>query len=64
MVLTGNGLFILQEEQADGGQHSHAPLPLDAFVALVDSLGPQKVRRITRNDAAFERQLVKRSELP
>jgi hypothetical protein len=61
MVLTGNGLFILQEELADGSQHSHAPLPLDAFVTLVDSLGPQKVRRITKNDAAFERQLVKRS---
>lgn len=61
MVLTGSGLFILQEERPDNSQQTHAPLSLDAFVTLVDSLGPQKVRRITKNDAAFERQLVKRN---
>jgi hypothetical protein len=37
-----------------------APLELDEFVAFVNGLGPQEVRRMTRNDIAFEKQLVKK----
>ena len=37
-----------------------APLALDEFVTHVNGLGPQVVRRLTKNDAAFEKQLVKK----
>ena len=39
-----------------------APMPLDEFDIFVNSLGPQQVRRVTKNDAAFEKQLVRKSE--
>lgn len=35
-------------------------LPLDEFVAFVKTLGPQVVRRQTKSDIAFEKQLVKK----
>jgi hypothetical protein len=58
MVLTGAGLFKLCE-QADGGVPS-AAMSLDDFVRFVDALGPQPVRRVTKNDAAFAKQLVRK----
>jgi len=63
MVSTGNDLFFLAEQMEDGSEvPESAPMPLDDFVAHVDSLGPQKVRRMTKNDIAFEKQLVKKSK--
>ncbi|MBS1229877.1 MAG: hypothetical protein H6R17_3154 [Proteobacteria bacterium] len=58
MVITGAGLFKLSE-QSEGGISSEA-MSLDDFVRYVDALGPQPVRRVTRNDAAFAKQLVKK----
>ena len=60
MALTGSGLFTLHEQCADGLKQLSEALALDDFVLLVDSLGPQKVRRITKNDAAFAKQLVRK----
>ncbi len=62
MIATSSGLFKLSE-QIDGGENVlGTPLELDDFVRFVDSLGPQKVRRITKNDAAFAKQLVRKAK--
>ena len=58
MVMTGAGLFKLCEQCA--GAVSSAAMALDDFVRFVDALGPQAVRRVTKNDAAFAKQLVKK----
>lgn len=60
MARTGDGLFFLAERP--GAPPLCAPLELDAFVAFVDGLGPQVQPRISRHDAAFERQLVKKKK--
>jgi hypothetical protein len=58
MARTGDGLFFLSERP--GEPPLCAPLELDQFVAFVDGLGPQPERRMTKNDIAFEKQLVKK----
>ena len=58
MARTGEGLFSLSE--APGEPPLCAPLELDEFVAFVNKLGPQAVRRMTKSDIAFEKQLVKK----
>jgi hypothetical protein len=58
MARTGEGLFSLAE--APGEPPLCAPLELDDFVAFVNQLGPQMVRRMTKSDIAFEKQLVKK----
>jgi len=58
MARTGDGLFFLSE--SPGSPALCAPLELDDFVAFVNGLGPQEVKRITKNDAAFEKQLVRK----
>ncbi len=60
MALTSSGLFKLYERVEEGDKQLCDALALDDFVRFVDSLGPQKERRITKNDAAFARQLVKK----
>lgn len=37
-------------------------LPLDEFVELVNKTGPQKKAKVSKHDAAFEKQLVKRED--
>lgn len=60
LVITGNGLFKLRE-QADGEDKLLSDaLPLDDFVRFVDAMGPQKAPRMTKNDAAFAQQLLKK----
>ncbi|MFZ2267078.1 MAG: hypothetical protein WAV95_05825 [Azonexus sp.] len=61
MVMTGDGLFALRERTAEGLQEVCAALPLDDFVKAVNGLGPQVVPRVTKNDAAFAKQLVKKT---
>jgi hypothetical protein len=61
MVMTGDGLFVLRERLKDGDRDLALASPLDDFVRLVDSTGPQKAPRITKNDAAFARQLVRKT---
>jgi len=64
MALTGNGLFILRERLAGGDSPLSAALSLDEFVQLVDSMGPKKEARITKSEAAFMKQLVKKDGAP
>ena len=60
MARTGDGHFFLSEKP--GAPPLCAPLELDEFVAFVDGLGPQPERRVTKNDLAFEKQLVKKKQ--
>jgi len=63
MVMTGAGLFQLRE-RIDGTDHNLSDaLPLDDFVRLVDATGPQPVRRMTKSDEAFARQLARRKNM-
>lgn len=61
MVITGDGLFLLRERVDGGDQAISEALPLDDFVRFVDAQGPQKVPRITKNDAAFAKQLIRKT---
>ncbi len=61
MVMTGDGLFVLRERLKDGDRDLALASPLDDFVRLVDATGPQKAPRITKNDAAFARQLIRKT---
>jgi hypothetical protein len=60
MAITGNGLFKLSERIDTSDKQLSEPLPLDDFVRFVDSLGPKKVPRISKSEAAFMQQLVKK----
>jgi len=61
IVMTGDGQFVLRERTPDGVLEVVAALPLDDFVKAVNALGPQVVPRVTKNDAAFAKQLVKKT---
>lgn len=58
MSITGSGHFTLSEEP--GGPPVCDPMELDDFVAYVKKLGPQQVRKVSKLDVAFEKQLVKK----
>ena len=60
MAMTGSGLFVLREQVDGQDKDVSQALPLDDFVRFVDAQGPQQAPRITRNDAAFARQLVRK----
>lgn len=60
MVATSGGQFKLSERLAGSDQPVAGPLALDDFVRLVNAMGPQKELRITKSEAAFARQLVKK----
>lgn len=60
MVVTGTGLFMLRERMDGADKQVSAALVLDDFVHLVDSMGPRKIPRITKNEAAFAKQLVRK----
>lgn len=60
MAQTGAGQFYLLERVDGISERVSDPLSLDDFVLFVDKMGPQQVRRITKNDAAFAKQLVKK----
>lgn len=60
MVATGDGRFVLRERLEGGDRDIGEALPLDDFVRHVDALGKREVPRITKNDAAFARQLMKK----
>jgi hypothetical protein len=62
MVITSAGLFKLRERIEGGDKELSAAIPLDDFLRLVNSMGPQKVPRMTKNDAAFAKQLVRKPE--
>jgi len=58
MARTGDGLFFLSEKP--GAPPLCAPLELDEVVAFVNGLGPQEVKRISKHDVEFEKQLVRK----
>lgn len=60
MILMSSGLLKLGERTEDGDKQLTDALSLDDFVSLVDSMGSQKVPRITKSEAAFLKQLVKK----
>ena len=60
MVLSGTGLFILRERIDGADKPLSDALALDDFVRLVDSIGPKKILRITKSEAAFMKQLTKK----
>jgi len=60
LALTGNGLFKLRERREGVEKEASEALALDDFVSFVNALGPQVERRVTKNDAAFARQLIKK----
>lgn len=64
MALTGAGLFILRERIAGGDKQLSDALSLDDFVRLVDSMGPKKMPRIMKSEAAFMKQLAKKDNAP
>jgi hypothetical protein len=64
MVITGTGQFILRERIDEDDRQLSEALSLDDFVRLADSLGPKKVARITKSEAAFMKQLVKKDVAP
>ena len=64
MVLTGTGLFILRERIDGSDKELSKALSLDDFVRLVDSTVPNKMPRITKSEAAFMKQLVKKAPSP
>lgn len=62
MTLTSQGLIRLREHREGVDRDVSPPLSLDDFVALVDSLGPQKEVRISKSEAAFMKQLKKKDD--
>ena len=64
MSLSGTGHLILRERVDSGVNQLSEPLPLDDFLSLVNSMGPQKVARITNSEAAFLKQLEKKNSAP
>ena len=64
MILTGSGLFILDARIDGEDRRLSDALSLDEFVHLVDSMGPKKTPRITKSEAAFMKQLVKKDGAP
>ncbi|MBL8415212.1 MAG: hypothetical protein JNM42_12315 [Propionivibrio sp.] len=62
VVITSSGLFKLQAQAGDEAKQTSEALSLDDFVRFVDATGPQKIRRITKNDAAFAKQLVRKEK--
>jgi len=61
MVMTGDGKFVLREKLDAGEKDAAEALPLDEFVRLVNGTGPQTAPRMTKNDVAFARQLVRKT---
>ena len=60
MAMTGSGLFQLRERVDGQDKDISEALPLDDFVRFVNAPGPQEVPRITKNDAAFAKQLIRK----
>ena len=61
MVRTADGLFHLVLLDDSGiPEKLCEPMEQDAFVEFVNSLGPQKVKKVSKLDQAFEEQLGRR----
>lgn len=63
MVRTAAELFYLVQRTPDNSAEKLCdPLPLDEFVAFVNAYGPQKPKRVSKLDTAFEKQLQNKRE--
>lgn len=61
MGITGGGLFyLLRAAPGAPPEKLGDEFELDAFVEYVNRIGPQKKPRISKHDAAFEKQLADR----
>ena len=60
MALTGNGLFKLRERSEGVEKEICDALDQDEFVRFVNALGLQEIKRVTKNDAAFALQLIRK----
>jgi len=61
MGITANGYFYLLRTGSEGApERLCEDLSQEEFVERVNRTGPQKQAKISKNDAAFERQLSKR----
>jgi hypothetical protein len=56
-VSLSGGLFYLVDRASGADVKASDPLPLDEFVRFVDALGPQKPRKASKLDLAFEEQI-------
>ena len=60
--MTAGGLFhLLRASNGGPAEKISADLTLDEFVAFANSTGPQKTRRVSKLDVAFEKQLANKS---
>jgi len=61
MGITGSGLFyLLRSAPGAPPEKIGGDYELDAFVEFVNKTGPQKKQKISKHDAAFEKQLENR----
>lgn len=59
--ITASGLFhLLRVAPGSRPEKISDDLPLDEFVERVNQTGPQKKMKVSKHDAAFEKQLGKR----
>ncbi|MDH4456240.1 MAG: hypothetical protein QE262_01655 [Candidatus Methylopumilus sp.] len=61
MGTNGKGLFWLSQPGDDGiSTKLCEPMTMDDFVAFVNGYGPQIVKRISKLDVEFSKQLMKK----
>lgn len=61
MSQTGAGLFCLTEWVDGAYLRVTDALNLDDFVRTVNAMGTQEVKKMTKNDVAFAKQLIRKS---
>ncbi len=63
MTLTSSGLFCLVQTTSQGeSSRLCEPMMMDEFVAFVNAYGPQIIKRVSKLDIAFSKQLGKKTE--
>lgn len=62
MMLNSAGLPFLALDENGAQTAQCAPMAIEDFVSFIDAFGPQEKRRVTKNDLAFEAQLVKKTQ--
>jgi hypothetical protein len=61
MGTNGRGLFWLSQPGEDGVSIEFCePMTMDNFVVFVNGFGPQIVKRVSKLDVEFSKQLVKK----
>ncbi|MGF6610959.1 hypothetical protein OKW45_005881 [Paraburkholderia sp. WSM4175] len=58
-ISLSGGLFYLVDKSSGADKKVSDPLTLDDFVKFVDAYGPQKPRKASKLDIAFEAQIKK-----